>query len=325
VNEQWVPIIAALLILSACLLFLYAWLAPAPDADSRQRVQDLDQHLSQLTAPATKRVEKRMKITEQLIDLGDRAAQGRKSTEVTQALLTRANLPMRAGEWLVLRSILAFILTLLGLSFSNAIWGGFLGLVIGAFAPTMVLRFMAKRRASKFEDVLPDVLTLLATSLSSGFGLAQALDAVAKDAAEPAATEFSRAVAETRIGTSMAAALEKVADRMDSESMRWTMMAIKIQQNVGGNLAGTLHSTAETLRERAKLRGLIKALSAEGVLSAYILLALPVGLFFWMVMANRDYVSLLWTTLFGIIMLAVASVMLVIGIVWMRSTVRIEV
>lgn len=323
--SQWIPLLAALMILVACLLILYAWLAPTPDADHRQRILDLDQQLAHLSEPTAKRADKRMKITEQLIDLGDRAAKGRKSTEVTQARLTRANLPMRAGEWVVLRSIVAFVCTLMGWSLASAIWGAVLGLILGAMAPPLGLRFLANRRAAKFEAVLPDVLTLLATSLNSGFGLTQALDAVAKDAAEPAAREFSRAIAETRIGTPLPVALEKVADRMDSDSMRWTMMAIKIQQDVGGNLASTLRSTAETLRERVKLRGQVKALSAEGVMSAYILIALPVGLFFWMMMANAEYLSLLWTTTYGIMMLVAAGVMLIAGIFWMRSTVRIEV
>ncbi len=322
---NYVPLLAAGLLVVACLLLIYAYLTPEPDAEKKQRIADLDRQLTNLSEGKATRSDKRLKITEQLIDLGDRAAKGRKSTEVTQERLVRANLPMRAGEWLVLRSIIAFVCTLLGWSLASAIWGALLGVVLGALAPPLVLRFMANRRAGKFEAVLPDVLTLLATSLNSGFGLSQALDAVARDAAEPAAKEFSRAIAETRIGTELPVALERVAERMDSDSMRWTMMAIKIQQEVGGNLASTLRSTAETLREREKLRGQVKALSAEGVMSAYILIALPIGLFFWMFMANGEYVSLLWTTFYGVVMLIAAGLSLVAGIFWMRSTVKIEV
>src|SRR5213076_863018 len=104
--------------------------------------------------------------------------------------------------------------------------------VVGFLMPQLVLRGLAKRRARKFEKVLPEVLLLVATSLRSGFGLPQALDAVARDAAEPAAKEFSRALAETRIGTDVSEALEHVADRMDSVAMRWTVMAIRIQRDV---------------------------------------------------------------------------------------------
>ena len=93
-----------------------------------------------------------------------------------------------------------------------------------------------------------------------------------------------------------------MAVRMDSENMRWTTMAIRIQREVGGNLAETLRTTAATLREREMLRRQVRALSAEGRLSAYILIALPVLLFVYSYFVNYDYVSLLWTTVMGIVM-----------------------
>ena len=178
-----------------------------------------------------------------------------------------------------------------------------IGAGAGWALPTVGLRLLASRRARAFEQVLPDVLMLVATSLKSGFGLPQALDAVAKDAAEPAGKEFSRALAETRIGTDVSDALDHMAARMDSTAMRWAVMAIRIQREVGGNLADTLLTTAKTLRERASLRRQVSTLSAEGRLSAYILIALPVGVFFYMLAVNYDYISLLWTQLLGIVML----------------------
>jgi tight adherence protein B len=196
---------------------------------------------------------------------------------------------------------------------------------VGAVIPTVVLRILANRRARAFERILPDVLMLVATSLRSGFGLPQALDAVARDAAEPAAKEFSRALAETRIGTDITDALDHMAARMDSTAMRWAVMAIRIQRDVGGNLAETLMTTARTLRERESLRRQVSTLSAEGRLSAYILIALPIGVFLYMLAVNREYVSLLWTQPLGLGMLIVAAVMLVIGVFWMRRVVRIEV
>jgi tight adherence protein B len=203
--------------------------------------------------------------------------------------------------------------------------GALLGALLGLVAPQAVLRFLAARRAKAFERILPDALMLVATSLKSGFGLPQALDAVARDAAEPVAKEFSRALAETRIGTDISDALERVAERMDSEAMRMAVMAIRIQREVGGNLAETLGTTARTLRERESLYRQVRALSAEGRLSAYILIALPFCIFFYMLWINPAYISLLWTTLPGIVMSVGAMVMLVIGIFWMRSMVKIEV
>lgn len=266
-------------------------------------------------------------IGEQLVHMGDQLMEGRESTTKTMALLERADLPWRAGEWLVLRMIAVVIAGAAGVVLLGAqpVVGGLIGAVAGLLLPPFGLRFLAKRRSRRFEAVLPDVMMLVATSLSSGFSLLQALDSVAKDAPEPAAKEFSRALAESRIGADISDALEKVGVRMDSDNMRWTTMAIRIQREVGGNLAETLRTTAATLREREMLRRQVRALSAEGRLSAYVLVALPVGLFLYSMWANYDYVSLLWTTFIGIGMLVAGVVSLVVGIFWMRSVVTIEV
>ena len=154
--------------------------------------------------------------------------------------------------------------------------GGLLGGTLGLALPGVVLKVLAARRAKRFEQQLPDVLTLVASSLSTGFSLPQALDAIVRDVAQPAAKEFSRAMAETRIGSDIEDALERMADRMDSKNMHWAAMAIQIQRKVGGNLGETLRTTATTLREREALFRHVRALSAEGRLSAVILIALPI-------------------------------------------------
>ena len=166
---------------------------------------------------------------------------------------------------------------------------------------------------------------LVATSLASGFSLLQALDSVAKDAPEPASKEFSRALAEARIGSDVSDALDHMGARMDSQNMRWTTMAIRIQREVGGNLAETLRTTAATLREREMLKRQVKTLSAEGKLSAIILIALPVGVLFFSMLTNYAYVSLLWTTAMGIGMCVAGLLAMAFGIWWMSKVVKIEV
>ncbi len=237
---------------------------------------------------------------------------------------------MRTNEWYVLRAFAVAAgvfggVVLLHGALVLGVLGGLLGGAVGYVLPGVVLKVLASRRAKRFERQLPDVLTLLASSLATGFSLPQAIDAIVRDAAEPAAKEFSRALAETRIGADLEDSLDRLAQRMDSDNLRWTTMAIRIQRQVGGNLAETLRTTATTLRSRESLQREVSALSAEGRLSAYILIALPVGVFFFMLKANREYVSLLWTNPIGWLMSAGGLVALGVGVVWMKRVVKVEV
>jgi tight adherence protein B len=265
-----------------------------------------------------------------LVNLGDKVMEGRESTTKTMALMERADLPLRAGEWWVLRLVAVVVgiagsLMLFSGGLAATVFAIVVGTVFGYVLPAVVLRFLARRRCKKFEAQLPDVLTLVASSLSTGFSLLQALDAVSKDAAEPAAKEFSRALAETRIGSDISESLERMAERMDSQNMKWATMAIQIQRSVGGNLAETLRTTAKTLRDREALMRHVQALSAEGKLSAYILIALPIGIFLFTMKSNREYVELLWTRPMGLAMLAGGLVSLGIGVFWMRKVVDVQV
>jgi tight adherence protein B len=296
----------------------------------RTRVENIDRYVAAGSAAIGKAKSRPNAVSENLVFLGERMMEGRESTSKTMAHIQRADLPLRAGEWWVLRivALVGAVATSL-LVFRGGLYvtiaAGVAGFVVGFFGPAFVLKFLSNRRGKKFDSQLPDVLTLVASSLSTGFSLPQALDAVAKDAADPSAKEFSRALAETRIGSDVADALERMALRMDSENMRWTSMAIRIQREVGGNLAETLRTTAKTLREREELRRHVRALSAEGRLSAYILAGLPVGIFLYTMKTNRSYIELLWTRPMGIMMIIAGLISLGIGMFWMSKVVDVKV
>ena len=269
-------------------------------------------------------------VSEQMLQLSDRLIKDRAGTARSALLLERADLPLRANEWYVLRALAVIVFGAAGwLLMHGSPVVGFVGLVMGAasglLVPALFLRFAAKRRARKFERQLPDVLTLVASSLSTGFSLPQAIDAIVRDASEPSAKEFGRALAEARIGADLEDTLDRIAVRMDSRNLEWTTMAIRVQRQVGGSLAETLRTTAHTLRERESLKREVAALSAEGKLSAGILIALPIGMFLYMVRVNYEYVSLLWTTAMGVAMLVGSVLGLVIGVFWMRKVVQVEV
>ncbi len=254
-----------------------------------------------------------------------RLLQSRKTEQRLAERLDLAGITSKPAQWVLLGGLacvaVAAVLTTLT---RNPVIGILAGAVVGWLGMRLVLSFRIARRRVAFAEQLPDVLQLVASSLKSGFSLAQALDAVVREKTQPIAGEFSRALAETRIGVDLGAALDQVARRMDATDLRWTVIAIRIQREVGGNLAEVLRTTVETMRERAQVRRQVRALSAEGRLSAYILLGLPVFVGGWLFLTRRSYLSPLYTTPVGLVMLLIAVVLVVVGAFWMSKLVNVE-
>lgn len=146
-----------------------------------------------------------------------------------------------------------------------------------------------------------------------------------REGQEPIAGEFRRVLAETRLGVTLEEALEGVAERFDSKDFEWVVMAIRIQRQVGGNLAELLDTVAGTMRERAYIRRQVSALAAEGKLSAYVLGGLPPVFLLYLFFAQRDYMSVLFTDPRGLIMLIGAGLWLAIGAFWMSKLIKVEV
>jgi Flp pilus assembly protein TadB len=240
--------------------------------------------------------------------------------------LDLAGIGLGPAEWVLagtgLSAVLALVLTAL-------LGSPILGVIVGGLAGWLGMRtglsFKISRRRAKFADQLPDILQFLAGSLRSGFSLAQGLDAAVREDTQPVSAEFSRALQESRIGVELEDALDQVADRMQSGDLGWAVIAVRIQREVGGNLAEVLGNTVATMRERAQLRRHVRALSAEGRLSAYILVGLPIFVFGWLFLTRRSYVAVFYTTTAGVIMLVFAIAMIVAGALWMRAMIKVEV
>jgi Flp pilus assembly protein TadB len=248
------------------------------------------------------------------------AAQQRLSVRLELAAVGR-----KPAEWVLLGGCVAVVIaTGVGVLTGNFIIGVLVGALIGWLSMRMQLSYLIRRRRGAFAEQLPDLLQLLASSLQSGFSLPQALDAVVRETAQPAAGEFARALAESRLGGDLEDCLETIADRMGSDDLRWTVMAIRIQRGIGGNLAEVLTTTVNTIRERGYLRRQVHALSTEGRLSAYILIALPVVIGAFLFLTRPTYMRPLYTTHMGELMLAGAVVLLVLGTVIMRQMIKLE-
>lgn len=240
------------------------------------------------------------------------------------AALEQANIPLSPGEAIMAAFGLAIIAGLFGAIFSGAVGGigAFLFVVLLAFG---FIRWAGAREKRKFEAQLPDTLTLLSTSLRAGYSLLQAIEAVAAEAPDPTAREFGRAIAEARLGRSVTEALNGITERTQSSDFEWAVMAIEIQREVGGNLAEVLQTVADTMLQRNRLRGEIRALTAEGRISAFVLGSLPfvMGLFLWT--SNREYIQPLFENTFGLVAIGVGVLLMLGGILWLRKIIDIDV
>lgn len=263
-------------------------------------------------------------IPEPVVAAGQKVAVAGGFSERLDARLERAGLPMRSGEF-VIGSVVAALVMGIVVGVLLGGWFGVIGLVVGGAAPAVALAMYCKRRVGKLQAQLPDVLMIIASSLRSGHSFLQALDMVSREISDPAAQEFSRVVAEIRLGRPMEEAMNSMADRIGSDDYRWAFLAVNVQRDVGGNLAEVLDTVAETVRDRETVRRQIDVLSAEGRLSGRVLIIMPIVIGLYMFKVNRDYITLLFTTSQGWWMFGVACGLMVAGYLWMRKLVRIDV
>jgi tight adherence protein B len=255
----------------------------------------------------------------------EEAAKRRGLLSGVNAVLEQANIPLRGGEALAAGLGLSVIAGVLAGLFTRSWIAAGVGFLIVLLIVAAAIQFAGTREKRIFERQLPDTLTLLSTSLRAGYSLLQAVEAVAAEAPQPTAREFGRAIAEARLGRPVVDTMQAVADRMRSEDFKWAVMAIEIQREVGGNLAEVLQTVADTMRQRNRLKGEIRALTAEGRLSAIVLALLPIVLFAFLFTTNRDYLEPLFNETAGLIAIGVGLALMGAGVYWLKKIVDIEV
>jgi len=260
------------------------------------------------------------------MDLAEKVSDRQGFGEVIDGRLEAAALPIRTPEWLLVHLGCAVGLGLLFLGVSGgSLLGAVCGLVLGLVGPWVFLRVREGRRETAFLAQLPDTLQMLAGSLQAGYSLPQALDTVVREGQPPMSVEFNRALVESRLGMPVEDALEGIGRRLSSQDFSWVVMAVRIQRDVGGNLAELLTTVADTLRERERLRRQVKVLSAEGRLSGWILGGLPIVFFAYLTLTNPTYVRPLWSSALGAVMLVMAVVLLAVGAFWLTRVIKVEV
>ena len=235
----------------------------------------------------------------------------------------------RAGIRLPIAEFFALVLVLAAAAFAvgvllKGLLAGLLTVIVGVVALLAVITLRSGLRKSAFANHLDDVVQHLATSLRAGHSTLHALETVGREIEEPTKSELMRVVNHVRIGRDVGEALEETADRMDSDDFRWVAQAVAIHRQVGGNLGEVLDAVSNTIRERQQIRRQVKALSAEGRMSAIVLLALPVFIGAASALLNPQYMSLLWTRVPGMVMLGYGCLSMAAGAVWLRKVVTVK-
>jgi tight adherence protein B len=243
---------------------------------------------------------------------------------VLDRMLVRTRLPVSATTFVL------FSLALGGVGFWLALWLLHqlpLALVVGGillFLPWLALQVAEQQVLRRFDEQLPEALDLLARALRSGNALAAGLAMVSEEMPDPVRGEFAETVDEINLGLSMREALENLCHRVPTRDCRMFTLAVIIQKDTGGNIAEILDNISRLVRERMQFRRQVQALTAEGRLSAWILILLPVVMFFYIFWVNHDYAALLWKEEIGRMMLGGALLLQFLGVLVIRRIVRID-
>lgn len=255
----------------------------------------------------------------------DRAFGGNSAQKIA-AELARADLKLTPAEFVGLNvvSIAAGFALLFVLGRGNLLFG-LVGGVLGFYAPRIWVRQMQGRRLNAFNNQLGDTLILLANALRSGYSLLQSMETVSRELPPPISVEFARVVREIGLGLTIEEALAHLLQRIRSDDLDLVITAINIQHEVGGNLAEILDTISHTIRERVRIKGQIRAMTAQQRFSGYVISLLPLILGVVMFMINPTYIGKMFSEPCGIMMLITGGFMIIIGYLVIRRITNIEI
>jgi len=268
----------------------------------------------------------------------NRSLEGRDFGSQIAADLARADLKLRVSEYIALWigstvgvPVLFVVLSPVLSSLSNPLFL-VVGAIVGFFLPRFWVRRRQNSRLKAFNDQLADTIMLIANALRAGSSFLQAIEMVVRETPPPMSTEFARVVREVNLGLPFDKALENMVRRVRSEDLELMVIAISIQHQVGGNLAEILDSIAFTIRERVRIKGEIRTLTAQQRLSGLVVGLLPIGLFIFLSLIAPSFMAALFDPTIrvgglpaGAVLLAMGAFMMGIGFIAIRRIVAIEV
>jgi tight adherence protein B len=245
---------------------------------------------------------------------------GRGYLQKVEESLLQADIAMRPTEYILLRLVLAAVGFMVGLYGTGYVHSGLLLAVAGYIIPAFFVRTHQNRRRAKFVSQLADALMLLTNSLRSGYGFLKGLELVANEMGDPISKELHRMLREVNLGASIESAMQNLGRRINSPDLDIVISAYLVQKDVGGNLTEIMEKVAETIRERLRIQGDIRVLTAQGKLSGLIVGSLPIVLLLFFVIKTPDYFAPMigppMYTLIGGLTVPVGILVLIGGAIW---------
>lgn len=254
-----------------------------------------------------------------------RAIAGRDFAAQTARELARADLKLTVSEYLLISGMVVVGGFVLGSYLGRSIILGAVIGVAGFYLPGLYVRLRQRARLNAFNARLGDTITMLANSLRSGYSLPQGMDMIAREQPPPMSDEFGRVVREIGLGLSAEEALANLVRRVPSEDLDLMVTAINVQHEVGGNLAQILDSIGVTIRERVRIKGEIRSLTAQVTVSSYVVGFMPIAMVLILLILSPDYIMRLFSGICGWSMAILGAIFLVIGFLVMRKIADIEV
>jgi tight adherence protein B len=254
--------------------------------------------------------------------------EGKSWTGEAALALERGDIKLTVSEYVALRLFLAFIGLVVPFLLVHGVVAFIVALVcagVGYILPAFWVSRAQKKRVGKLDGQLPDMLTMLSNSLKAGFGLMQSLDLVSREMGHPISTEIRRMLQDINVGASTDDALQGLSTRSGSTDLDIVVTAMLIQQSTGGNLAEILDNVAHTMRERIRIRGEIKTLTTQGVMTGFIIGGMPLFIAGLVTLLNPSYMDPLLTTTPGYIMLGGGVLLEAFGIMVIKKILAIEV
>jgi tight adherence protein B len=333
---ELMPILVGVLAAIAVLL-IFMGLATRSDVSARLQRYAADAPKQELDAKQRQTMGAKLQESAAMASL-NKVVERRDWAENMARDLARADLVLKPTEWLLIRVAamagipgLMFLLSPIVGAFANPVtW--LVGFLVGFFLPRIWLNRRKSKRLGAFNSRLADTITLLANSLRAGSSFLQSLEMVVRESEPPISTEFSRVIREVNLGLSLDQALTNMTRRVRSDDLDLMVTAIIIHSQVGGNLAEILDSIAFTIRERVRIKGEIRTLTAQGRMSGYVVGCLPVGIGAIIYMMSPSFMEPMFQAPpdiagipLGIILLSIGGASMLIGFFFIRRIVDIKV